>query len=61
MALKYGLEKTYPLGITGPVKTSVLADVIDLVDGELEQIDGEGTQTGQHPAKTQSKIFRAFG
>lgn len=24
----------------------------------LEQIDGEGTQSGAHPAKTQSKIMR---
>lgn len=26
----------------------------------LEQIDGEGMQSGAHPAKTQSKILRYF-
>ncbi len=37
-----------------------LVDNVDHLNGELEQLDGEGTQSGSHPAKTQSKVMRYF-
>jgi hypothetical protein len=54
----YKVTGKQPAKVTGPPPTGGFADVTDLADGSLEQIDGEGTQSGSHPAKSQSKILR---
>lgn len=54
----YDIGKDSPYKVTGSVPMSGLVDNVDNLNGGLEQIDGEGTQSGSHPAKTQSKVMR---
>ena len=56
----YKVTGSSPAKVTGLPPEGGFADVVDLAAGELEQIDGAGTQSGSHPAKTQSKIMRFF-
>lgn len=50
-----------PVGVTGSPASSRTDSGADFNHGGLEEIPtGDGTQSGQHPAKTQSKIMRFF-
>lgn len=54
----YKVTGSSPAKVTGSPPDGGFADVVDLANGELEQIDGEGTQSGSHPSKTQPKTMR---
>lgn len=54
----YKVTGDSPAKVTGLPPTGDFADDLDRINGGLEQIDGAGTQSGEHPAKTQSKIMR---
>ena len=57
---KYEVTGREPAGVTGkPVGTDINSSV-DLLKGGMEQMDGSGTQSGSHPAKSQSKVMRYF-
>ncbi len=63
MASKPDFNPDYPMPekINSRMTTGTgLVDAIDNLDGGLEQIDGSGTQSGSHPAKSQSKTMRYF-
>jgi hypothetical protein len=63
--------KGVELGLDKPDKmASVVGAPPGEIDGSMDQgiadsvpepFDGSGTQSGSHPAKTQSKIMRFFG
>lgn len=58
---KYDIGADSPFGVTGAPSSSPDASVPDLISGNLEQISqGDGTQSGAHPAKSQSKVLRYF-
>jgi hypothetical protein len=48
------------MGVTGVPPSAPGDDDVERLSSELEQIGGEGTQSGSHPAKTQSKVMRFF-
>jgi hypothetical protein len=54
----YKVTGSSPVKVTGMPPTGDFANDIDRLDGGIEAIDGEGTQSGEHPAKTQSKVMR---
>lgn len=59
------MKKYEPTGrdiahVTGVPPGTDLSSSVDLLKGGMEQIDGSGTQSGSHPAKTQSKVMRYF-
>ncbi len=54
----YKVTGSPPSKVTGMPPTGDFADDIDRLDGSLEIPIGSGTQSGEHPAKTQSKVMR---
>jgi hypothetical protein len=61
MSFKYGISNNVglsPIDGRNPIGFP-MPSAVNLVDGEgFEYEDGSGTQSGSHPAKTQSKTLR---
>lgn len=57
--MNYGIADKSPFTVVGANKVGdVAASGTDQIDGNMEWFDGGGTQSGSHPAKTQSKTLR---
>jgi hypothetical protein len=55
----YDISKNSPYKVTGsPSDMSALVDDVSNMGPGREAFDGAGTQSGQHPAKSQSKVMR---
>ena len=59
-APKYEPTGKSPAKVTGMPPTGDFADDLDKLNGGLEIPVGSGTQSGEHPAKTQSKQMRYY-
>ena len=56
----FGIDRPSPAKVTGRVIGASLVDDIDRVDGSIEAFAESGTQSGEHPAKTQSNVMHFF-
>lgn len=56
--IKAGIDHPRPEKVTGASPVSHMVDDVDRLSGSIEQIDGSGTQVGEHPHKAQNKIMR---
>jgi len=56
----YKVTGLFPGGVEGPLPVS-LEGSMSYLTKDLEEMDGDGNQHSQHPAKNQTKTIRFFG
>lgn len=56
----YKVTGNSPYGVTGTYHQGIDSANISHLSGDIELMDGDGTQTSQHPAKSQAKKMRFF-